>query len=49
MVELFTLMLVVVCLIAIVMSIGMPGMIYLIEWLKSKRTQSPKTKTDPTA
>jgi uncharacterized protein YoaH (UPF0181 family) len=43
MVELFTLMLVVVCLIAIGMSTGPLAIAYLAEWLKSKRTQLHKT------
>ena len=32
-----------------VMSIGPIGISYLVTWLKSKRTQSPKTKTEHTA
>ena len=31
-----------------VMSIGPVGISYLVTWLKSKRTQSPKIKTEPT-
>jgi len=31
-----------------VMSIGPIGISYLVTWLKSKRTQLPKTKTEPT-
>ena len=49
MVDLFALMLVVVCLMAIGMSIGPLAIAYLAEWWKSKRTQSHKTKTDHTA
>lgn len=33
---------------AIVMSIGLPGITYLATWLKSRLTQSPKTKTEHT-
>ena len=39
----------VVCLIVIGISTGPLAVTYLAEWLKSKRTQSPKTKTDHTA
>jgi len=38
----------VVCLIAIAISIGSTGMIYLVEWLKSWLMQLHKTKMDRT-
>lgn len=44
----YELMLAVALAIAIVLSIGLDGMIYLGIWLKSKLTQSPKIKTEPT-
>jgi hypothetical protein len=49
MVDLFALMLVVVCLMVIVMNTGPLVVTYLVELWKSKRTQSHKTKTDHTA
>ena len=42
-------MLVLALAILFVMSIGPVGISYLVTWLKSKRTQSPKTKTEHTA
>ena len=48
MTETSELMLVAVCLTAIVMSIGLAGISYLVTWLKLKRTQLLKTKTEPT-
>jgi len=44
----FVLMLVLALVILFVMSIGPQGISYLVTWLKSKRTQSPKIKTEPT-
>jgi hypothetical protein len=44
----FVLMLVLGLVILFVMSIGPVGISYLVTWLKSKRTQSPKTKTEHT-
>ena len=44
----FALMLVAGLVILFVMSIGPVGITYLVTWLKSKRTQLPKTKTEPT-
>ena len=48
MTDLFVLMLAVVFVIAIGSGIGVIGMIYLVEWLKSKLMRSRKTKTDHT-
>jgi hypothetical protein len=48
MTETSELMLVAVCVTAIEISIGLPGISYLVMWLKSKRTQSHKTKTEHT-
>ena len=48
MVDIFVLMLVAALAIAIVMSIGLPGMTYSVIWLKCKLTQLRKTKTDHT-
>ena len=45
----FALMLVAGLVMLFVMSIGPIGMTCLVTWLKSKQTQSPKTKTEPTA
>ena len=47
--EIFGLMLVLATVIAIVMTFGPHGIAYLITWLKLKRTQLLKTKTEPTA
>jgi len=48
-VELLTMMIILVCLMAIAMSTGPLATAYLVEWWRSKRTQSPKIKTDHTA
>ncbi len=45
----FVLMLAVGLVILFAMSIGPVGISYLVTWLKSKQTQSPKTKTEHTA
>ena len=42
------LMLVLALVMLFAMSIGPIGITYLVTWLKSKRTQLPKTKTEPT-
>ena len=44
----FVLMLAVALVMLFAMSIGPIGISYLVTWLKSKRTQSHKTKTEPT-
>jgi len=46
--EVFMLMLVAVCLMLIVMSIGWQEISYLVMWLKLKLMQLRKTKTDHT-
>ena len=47
--DIYESMLAAACLIAIVMSIGTAGTLFLVTWWKCRLTQLRKTKTDHTA